>query len=350
MSDETDSTQDEGWRRNRRPGRLDEHRRAPDTCAEDGAPRSGAAPASPRTRDAIPRRAPDTRAEDGAPHSGAAPASPRTRGIPVRNDRSAAHPATASGDKNDTAKKILLLLLSAVGFTVFLILGISMAASRRTGRSGTLPDGRHVRYAGVSPSETADGGTKATLAQPPKSDRTFVRVTDYAPSIRVDLRYAGKRNLAGKRIYSFRDAYLRYGTVKKLIRAQKQLEKNGMGLLIWDAYRPHEAQKTLWEICPNPLYVKNPSKGCSDHTRGSAVDVTLVDADGTELVMPTGFDNLTRLADRDYSDIEDDFARDNARMLEKAMKSCGFEAYSEEWWHFTDSDKYDVARDFKPES
>ena len=78
------------------------------------------------------------------------------------------------------------------------------------------------------------------------------------------------------------------------------------------------------------------------------MDVTLVDSDGTEMVMPTGFDNLTKLADRDYSDIDDEFARDNAKLLEKTMKSCGFTAYSEEWLHFTDKDSYPVLKEFVP--
>ena len=66
--------------------------------------------------------------------------------------------------------------------------------------------------------------------------------------------------------------------------------------------------------------------------------------------MPTDFDNLTKLADRDYSDIDDEFARENALLLEKTMKSCGFVAYKEEWWHFVDSDKYGVMKDFIPQN
>ena len=154
--------------------------------------------------------------------------------------------------------------------------------------------------------------------------------------------------MTGKALYDYSDAYLRYGTVKKLIRAQKKLAQYGLGLEIWDAYRTVKAQKKLLAVCPNPAYVSDPSKGTSSHTRGCAVDVTLVDSDGTEMVMPTGFDNLTKLADRDYSDIDDEFARENAMLLEKTMKSCGFNAYQEEWWHFTDKDSYPVVKDFVP--
>ncbi len=239
------------------------------------------------------------------------------------------------------------LAFCMAGFVIFAALAYYVAGSSRDG--GVLPDGPSVRYAGVTQSDLTESRQETGVTKSaPSSDDEMVAVKDYAPSIRVELKYAGKKNMTGRRLYDYHEAYLRYGTVRKLIRAQKKLEKYGMGLKIWDAYRTPAAQKKLWAVCPNPAYVSDPSKGYSSHTRGSAVDVTLVDADGTELVMPTGFDNLTKLADRDYSDIDDEFARDNARMLEKIMKSCGFTPYSEEWWHYTDKDKYGVVKDFVP--
>ncbi len=247
----------------------------------------------------------------------------------------------------DKKTRALALLICVAGFMIFVFLAFRVAGGDKEG--GVLPDGQSVKYAGVVESLPDGGGSETQPTRSaPDSNSEMVRVRDYAPEIRVDLKYAGRKNMTGRRLYDFSDAYLRYGTVKKLIRAQKQLEKLGMGLEIWDAYRTVEAQKKLWEVCPNTAYVADPSKGYSSHTRGNAVDVTLVDADGTEMVMPTGFDNLTRLADRDYSDIDDEFARENVRLLEKTMKSCGFTPYKEEWWHFTDKDNYSVMKDFVP--
>lgn len=241
----------------------------------------------------------------------------------------------------------MALLFCIVGFVVFAALAVYVAKGNR--RDGVLPHGQTVKYSSVSASDVSQtaSGTRPTASAPASNDE-MVRVRDFAPEIRVDLKYAGKRNMTGRRLYDYSDAYLRYGTVRKLIRAQKKLEKYGMGLEIWDAYRTHQAQKTLWAVCPNTAYVTDPAKGYSSHTRGSAVDVTLVDADGTEMVMPTGFDNLTKLADRNYSDIDDEYARENAKLLENTMKSCGFTAYEEEWWHFTDRDSYSVLKDFVP--
>ena len=174
------------------------------------------------------------------------------------------------------------------------------------------------------------------------ADETLVTVTDYIPGIFVELKYATEDNFTGQVIYGFTDARLRYGTVKKLARVQAALLEQGYSLKIWDACRPVSAQFALWEVCPDPVYVANPNKGYSSHSRGNTVDVTLVLSDGTEIEMPTGFDDFSTLADRDYSDVPEP-ARSNSLLLEGAMSGQGFKCYSGEWWHFTDEDSYPVA-------
>ena len=188
--------------------------------------------------------------------------------------------------------------------------------------------------------ETAD-----PIAEPEDCD--FVKVTDYIPTIQVDLAYAGTDNFTGQAIYDFTDAYLRYGTVKKLAAVQEQLEFHGLGLLLWDAFRPAAAQFRLWEVCPDPTYVANPEKGFSSHSRGNTVDVTLISLDGEAVEMPTGFDDFSPLADRDYRDVSAVPAA-NARLLEDAMSAAGFTPYFGEWWHFSDSDTYEVDTEFSP--
>lgn len=84
----------------------------------------------------------------------------------------------------------------------------------------------------------------------------LVRISDYIPGVIQDLRYATENNFTGKTIYSFNDAYLRYGTVKKLQAVSQVLAEQGYSLVIWDAFRPVFAQQTLWEICPDPAYKK----------------------------------------------------------------------------------------------
>jgi D-alanyl-D-alanine dipeptidase len=180
-----------------------------------------------------------------------------------------------------------------------------------------------------------------------EANSAFVRVTDHIPNIFIDLRYATENNFTGQAIYDFRDAYLRYGTVKKLIAVQNELRTQGLILKIWDTFRPTAAQFRLWEVCPDPNYVADPTKGFSSHSRGNTLDITLCYADGTELKMPTGFDDFSPLADRDYSDCAPEAAA-NAKLLESIMTKHGFTGYAGEWWHYSDVDNYDVDAQFTP--
>lgn len=182
---------------------------------------------------------------------------------------------------------------------------------------------------------------------PEPAPEEFVRVVDYIPGIHQELMYATDRNFTGQVIYDFTDAYLRYGTVKKLAVVCDDLAELGLSLKIWDGFRPVSAQFKLWEVCPDPAFVANPEKGFSSHSRGNTVDVTLVDENGAELEMPTGFDDFSAKADRYYSDCPETTA-DHAILLEILMEKHGFAGYSAEWWHFSDTDEYPVEETFTP--
>lgn len=175
----------------------------------------------------------------------------------------------------------------------------------------------------------------------------LVRVADYIHTAEIELKYATPENFTGAKQYSFTEAYLRYGTVKKLFNASQQLAAKGYKLKIWDAYRPYETQCKLWESFPNPDYVSDPATGYLGHCRGNSVDITIVRADGSYVEMPTGFDEFSAAADRDYSDV-DAVKGENAKMLEEIMTACGFVAEPTEWWHFTDSDDYEIEKRFVP--
>ena len=159
-----------------------------------------------------------------------------------------------------------------------------------------------------------------TTEKEPEDDE-YVLVNKYIPDIYVELMYATDNNFTGVRIYDFTDAYLRYGTVKKLANVQKELKEQGYSLKIWDAYRPFEAQQKLWEVYPDPNYVANPANGMKKHNIGGTVDITMVTADGSVISMPTEFDDFSLKADRDYSDIEDEEAVKNVMILQNAMEN-----------------------------
>ena len=185
-----------------------------------------------------------------------------------------------------------------------------------------------------------------TTEKEPEDDE-YVLVKKYMPDIYVELMYATENNFTGVRIYDFTDAYLRYGTVKKLAQVQKELKQQGYSLKIWDAYRPFEAQQKLWEVYPDPNYVANPANGMKKHNLGGTVDITMVAADGTVISMPTEFDDFSLKADRDYSDIEDEEAVKNVMILQNAMENNGFTGYQGEWWDYSDTVEYEAV-DFEP--
>ncbi|MBQ3011558.1 MAG: M15 family metallopeptidase, partial [Oscillospiraceae bacterium] len=142
-------------------------------------------------------------------------------------------------------------------------------------------------------------------------------------------------------IYDFTEPMLRYGTVKKLMAVQEELNGLGYSLLIWDGYRPPYAQFKLWEIVPDANFVANPYNGYSSHSRGNTVDVTLVTLNGESVEMPSDFDEFAAIADRDYSDVSET-AKANAQLLETVMQKHGFTGYWNEWWHYSDTVSYEA--------
>lgn len=199
----------------------------------------------------------------------------------------------------------------------------------------------------VPPAPLAENPSEETEPEtilPEPAEEDLVNVLDYIPSLYVNLRYATEDNFTGVVLYDFTDARLRYGTVKKLAEVQEELLEQGYSLQIWDAYRPVSAQFRLWEVCPDATYVANPNTGYSSHSRGSTLDVTMVTADGTSIAMPSGFDDFSALADRDYSDVSQE-AADHARLLENTMTAHGFTGYNAEWWHYSDSVAYPVVEE-----
>ncbi|HPP36898.1 MAG TPA: M15 family metallopeptidase, partial [Clostridiales bacterium] len=137
-------------------------------------------------------------------------------------------------------------------------------------------------------------------------------------------------------VYDSNTAWLRRGTANKLKKANEALMNQGYRIKVWDAYRSEEDHRILHDTAKNSYYFIDPKIG-SNHTRGAAVDVTLVDIDGNELDMPSRFDEMSEKAHRTYKLATPEQKR-NAMILEKAMKDAGFIPLENEWWHFDDSE------------
>ncbi len=170
----------------------------------------------------------------------------------------------------------------------------------------------------------------------------LVNIADMDSTIIIDLKYATTDNFFGDTLYSANICLLRKTVAERLVRVQQDLRKKGYGLKVWDGYRPLSVQKKMWEKVPDANYVANPKTG-SNHNRAAAVDVTLVDLQGNELEMPTGFDDFSDKAASANPNVTEK-ALKHRTILQQAMRGQGFETIRSEWWHFNDPDrkKYSV--------
>jgi D-alanyl-D-alanine dipeptidase len=180
------------------------------------------------------------------------------------------------------------------------------------------------------------------VAAPSRAAETepdLVNVRSIDPTIAVELRYAGTRNVTGRPLYPLNmPALLRPSVAQKVADAHRYLRTRGFGLKIWDAYRPKAAHDQLWDAARNSDYVADPIAGHGSlHTWGVAIDATLVTARGAEVKMPTDFDEFTPAAMLKYTG-PDKIVGYHLRLLQSAMARAGFYGMRTEWWHFVVKD------------
>lgn len=169
----------------------------------------------------------------------------------------------------------------------------------------------------------------AACAGPKASGLVDVAAVD--PSIVLDIRYATKDNFTREAVYPVARCLLREEVAQRLRRVQEALKARGLGLKVFDCYRPLSVQKRFWVLVPDERYVADPAKG-SRHNRGYAVDASLVDARGEPLAMPSSYDDFSEAAHRGHH-AEPEAAKNRA-LLEEAMAKEGFVGLATEWWHF----------------
>ncbi len=165
------------------------------------------------------------------------------------------------------------------------------------------------------------------------ADMEMIDLSAFIPNLILDIRYASKNNFTGEVIYPEVAAFARKPVAEALKAVQQELAVNGLGLKIFDAYRPYTATLRFYEVYPDTLFVAAPWHG-SRHNRGAAIDLTLIDLKtGEELEMPTEYDNFTRRASPTCEDATKT-AIHNRTLLINTMRKHGFEVYFSEWWHY----------------
>lgn len=173
----------------------------------------------------------------------------------------------------------------------------------------------------------------------------LVKIDPDVFDVDIHLSYGTKDNFTGKIIYHNPVCFLHEEAATKLQKAVIYAKALGKRLLIFDAFRPKEAQSLLWESCPSAEFVTPPEKG-SPHSRGVAIDLTLLDEKGKALDMGTGFDDFTQKSHHTYFDFPKEILQ-NRHLLLSIMTLAGWDFYRNEWWHYQlfDSKSYPLFSD-----
>lgn len=179
-------------------------------------------------------------------------------------------------------------------------------------------------------------------AAPPRESGTFrppdlVELITLDPSIRLDIRYATADNFLKVPLYREARAFLQRPAAEALVRVHHALATRGLGVMVYDAYRPWRVTRFMWDRSRPEWraggYVADPAKG-SRHNRGCAVDLTLFSREtGAPLEMPTPYDDFHAQAHAHASNVTA-HARAHRETLQQAMLAQGFRILEEEWWHF----------------
>jgi len=194
------------------------------------------------------------------------------------------------------------------------------------------------RIAPVRP--VAELRAEALAARPPQEPGDFLRsdlvdVAKLDPGIKLDIRYATSDDFLSTPVYTSARAFLQRPAAEALLRAHRELVKQGFGLLIFDAYRPWYVTKIFWDATPvdKHQFVADPSQG-SRHNRGCAADLTLYDLrTGREIPMTGVYDEMSERSYPNYAGGTRE-QRERRQALRAAMEAQGFTVYDTEWWHF----------------
>ncbi|WP_223279449.1 M15 family metallopeptidase [Phaeocystidibacter marisrubri] len=165
-------------------------------------------------------------------------------------------------------------------------------------------------------------------------DNQLVELDSILSNVVLDIRYATANNFTESIIYTEGPgAFVRLPVAHQLVEIEDSLEKHGLGIVVFDAYRPYSATVKFYEVYGDTNYVASPYSG-SRHNRGCAVDLSLYKlADGRYLNMPTDYDDFS-IAAHPSTPLEDSLVSANRDLLIQVMEHYGFTVYPSEWWHF----------------
>ena len=168
-----------------------------------------------------------------------------------------------------------------------------------------------------------------------KREAHLIELITLDDTIKLDIRYATADNFVGRAVYPEARAFLQKPAAKAVAKVHKKLREKGLGLVIFDGYRPWTITKLFWDVVPEEKrkFVADPAKG-SKHNRGCAVDLSIFDLKtGQPIDMPSGYDEFTERASPNYTGGTEQ-QRANRDLLRRLMEDVGFTVNPNEWWHF----------------
>ena len=153
-----------------------------------------------------------------------------------------------------------------------------------------------------------------------------------------DLSYAKDENFLHHKFYhkfGVNDCYVHNDIFPNMQKLEKILREKNLRALMFDCFRPHEAQIYMWRLNPNPKFLSNPYKTGSLHSKGLALDIGLADANGVKLPAATGVDHFVAASSHNYKcKPEEQHLCDNRNLLKTIMEQAGFRGIKNEWWHY----------------
>ncbi|MGE3467751.1 MAG: M15 family metallopeptidase [Pyrinomonadaceae bacterium] len=167
----------------------------------------------------------------------------------------------------------------------------------------------------------------------------LVELNNLDNTIKLDIRYATTNNFVGFPVYPQARAFLQRKAADAVVRVHEMLRPQGLGIVVYDGYRPWSITKLFWEVVSEDQkkFVADPAHG-SKHNRGCAVDLAIYDLEtGKAMPMPSGYDEFTERASPDYAGGTDE-ERKNRDKLRRSMEAEGFLVNPTEWWHFDHQD------------
>ena len=169
-------------------------------------------------------------------------------------------------------------------------------------------------------------------------EKSFPLVKITSPYFINDLSYNRDNNFLHHAFYykfGINDCYVHKDIYPNMQKLEQILKQKKLRAVMYDCFRPHEAQMYMWKLDPNPLFLSNPFKSGSLHSKGLALDIGLADENGKKLEFVSAVDSFVPESASNYQCKKyEEYKCENRELLKSIMTEAGFRGIKREWWHY----------------